>query len=191
METARKELGRLQGEKILLFFGFVREYKGLRYLLDAMPHICNRLSNVKLLIAGSFGKDKDKYMQLIRENRIEDCVVITDHYVPDAEVETYFAASDIVVLPYESATQSGIVQVAYGFEKPVIVTNVGGLPEAVTNEKTGYVVEPFSAGQIAEAVIRFFEMGKAREMQENIRREAGCFSWNRLREQIEAIEGAI
>ena len=190
-EAARAKLGRGRVEKILLFFGFVREYKGLRYLLDAMQHICSRVSNVKLLIVGSFGEDKDSYLQMIRKNRIEDCVVLTDGYIPDEEVETYFAASDIVVLPYESATQSGIVQLAYGFEKPVIVTNVGGLPETVTDGKTGYVIEPFSAGQIAEAVVRFFETGKAGEMQENIRREAGRFTWERLREQIEAVAEAI
>lgn len=191
MEAAREKLGCTPQDKILLFFGFVREYKGLKYLLGAMPYIRERFPEIKLLIAGSFGRDKDRYIHLIREKRIESYVMVIDRYIPDEEVGTYFAASDLVVLPYESATQSGIVQIAYGFEKPVVVTNVGGLPEVVTDEKTGYVVEPFCEKQIAEAVVRFFETGKAQEMRDHIRQESDRFSWERLREQIEAIDEAI
>ena len=128
---ARDELHKSQDEKLLLFFGFVREYKGLKHLLNAMPKVQEKTGDVKLMVVGSFGEDKEEYMRLIRENHIEDLVEVIDGYTPDNEVEKYFAACDAVVLPYESATQSGIVQIAYGFEKPVIVTNVGGLPDVV------------------------------------------------------------
>ena len=115
-EQARKELGEGQETKLLLFFGFVREYKGLKHLLKAMPQVKEKLDNVKLMVVGSFGEDKADYRNLINGMQIEDCVEVVDGYTPDNEVEKYFAASDMVVLPYESATQSGIVQIAYGFE---------------------------------------------------------------------------
>ena len=106
-------------EKILLFFGFVREYKGLKHLLRAMPKITNQVENLRLFVVGDFGEDRDQYMELIREKKIENAVEVVEGYIPDKEVEKYFAACDLVVLPYESATQSGIVQIAYGFRTPV------------------------------------------------------------------------
>ena len=183
-EDARSELGRTNDEKLLLFFGFVREYKGLRHLLDAMKIIKDRLKDVHLIIAGSFGDDKESYMKLIKDNGVEGITEVSDGYTPDSEVEKYFAACDIVVLPYESATQSGIVQIAYGFGRPVIVTNVGGLPDVVTDRKTGYVVEPKSPQAIAEAVEDFLANGRSREFEEHIREEAYRFSWERLSEKI-------
>ena len=183
-EDARNELGRTNDEKLLLFFGFVREYKGLRHLLDAMKIIKDRLKNVHLIIAGAFGDDKESYMKLIKDNGIEGITEVSDGYTPDSEVEKYFSACDIVALPYESATQSGIVQIAYGFGKPVLVTNVGGLPDVVTDRKTGYVVEPKSPQAIAEAVEDFFANGRSREFEEHIREEAYRFSWERLSEKI-------
>lgn len=187
-EQAREKLQRGVEERILLFFGFVREYKGLKHLLKAMPKIRDRLINVKLMIVGAFGDDKDYYMQLIQEERIEDCIEVADGYIPDDEVEKYFAACDLVVLPYESATQSGIVQIAYGFERPVIVTNVGGLPDVVTHEKTGYVVEAGNPEHLANAVIRFFEGDKAEQMQNYVKQEAYRFAWDRMREKIEELQ---
>lgn len=130
----------------MLFFGFVREYKGLKHLLRAMPKITEQVKNLRLFVVGDFGEDRDQYMELIREKKIEDAVEVVEGYIPDKEVEKYFAACDLVVLPYESATQSGIVQIAYGFRKPVLVTNVGGLPDVVTDGKTGYVVESKNPG---------------------------------------------
>ncbi len=183
-EQARQELHRSSEERLLLFFGFVREYKGLKHLLYAMPEIRNQIDHVKLLVVGSFGDDKDAYMKIIKEQKITDCVEVIDGYVPDNEVEKYFAASDLVILPYESATQSGIVQIAYGFEKPVIVTNVGGLPDVVADGKTGYVVETKNPTRLAEAVIRFYSEDKEKEFVENIRKEAYQFSWERMTEAI-------
>lgn len=186
-EQAREKLQKRPDERLLLFFGFVREYKGLKHLLKAMPEIRDKLGNIKLMIVGSFGDDKDQYMQLIREEQIEDCIEVEDGYVANDEVEKYFAACDLVVLPYESATQSGIVQIAYGFEKPVVVTDVGGLPDTVADGRTGYVVEAGKSERIADAVIRFFEEDKAEEMQGYVKQEAYRFAWDRMREKIEEL----
>jgi len=174
--------------KILLFFGFVREYKGLKYLLYAMPDIKKAFIGVKLLIVGSFGNNKEGYMEIIRNKGIADCVAVVDCYIPDNEVEKYFAASNLVVLPYESATQSGIVQIAFGFEKPVIVTDVGGLPDVVEDGKTGYVVESKSPEALVEAVVKYFAQGKEEEFVENVRKEAYRFSWERMAEKIESLQ---
>lgn len=182
---ARKELGESQDTKLLLFFGFVREYKGLKHLLKALPLVKEKLDRVKLMVVGSFGDDKADYMNLISGMQIEDCVEVIDEYTPDNEVEKYFAACDVVVLPYESATQSGIVQIAYGFEKPVIVTDVGGLPDVVTDGKTGYVVDAGKPVELARAIVNFYMRGAEHEFQKNVKQEAYRFSWERLREAIE------
>lgn len=181
---AREELGERQDTKLLLFFGFVRDYKGLKHLLKAMPKVKEKLRNVKLMVVGSFADDKSDYVQFISDMHIDDCVDIKDGYTPDNEVEKYFAACDVVVLPYESATQSGIVQIAYGFEKPVIVTNVGGLPDVVTDGKTGYVVESGKPEALAEAIVKYFESENEKEFIENVRKEEYRFSWDRMVENI-------
>ena len=185
-QEGRKLLHMNSDEKVLLFFGFVREYKGLKHAINAMPGIVERLSNVKLLIVGDFGSNKQDYLDLIAQNCVEDFIEIHDGYIPDQEVEKYFAACDLTVLPYESATQSGIVQIAFSFEKPVLVTNVGGLPDVVINDKTGYIVEPKKPEAIAEAVIDFFEKGKGTVFEEYVRKESYRFSWERMVETIES-----
>jgi len=174
-------------DKVLLFFGFIREYKGLKHLIKAMPIIKERFSDARLLIVGDFGEDKQNYLELIAENRVETVIDIYDGYIPDREVEKYFAACDLVVLPYESATQSGIVQIAYGFEKPVIVTDVGGLPDVVTDGKTGYVVSAKKPEKLAEAVIRYYENEMEEEFVNGVKEEAYRFSWDRMVETIEKI----
>lgn len=188
-EQARRELRKDSELRQLLFFGFVREYKGLKYLLMAMPAIKKRLQNINLMVVGSFAGDKGEYLQLISELQIENCVELIDEYIPDNEVEKYFAASDIVVLPYISATQSGIVQIAYGLGKPVIVTNVGGLPDVVLDGRTGYIVEAGKAEEISEAVIDFYIKNREEEMCEYVRKEAYRFDWERMREKIEELLG--
>ncbi len=193
---AREKLGLSMDEKVLLFFGFVRPYKGLKYLIAAMPKIKEQLGNVKLLIVGEFGsaEDKERYENQIKElaetnkgtvKELETSIVIYDGYMPDREVEKYFAACDMVVLPYESATQSGIVQIAYGFGKPVTVTNVGGLPDVVSDGRTGYVVPPQDEKALAEAVVRYFAEDKEAEFTGNIAAEAYRFSWERMGEVVE------
>lgn len=186
-EQARQELRKFNDEKLLLFFGFIREYKGLKHLLYAMPLIKEKLGNIKLMVVGSFGDDKEDYIQIIKDNQIEGCVEIIDSYTPDNEVEKYFAACDLVVLPYESATQSGIVQIAYGFEKPVIVTDVGGLPDVVTDGKTGYVVESKNPCKLADVVEQYFTENKEEEFVKNVREEAYRFDWERMVEKVERL----
>lgn len=175
--------------EILLFFGFIRKYKGLKHLLRAMPKILKERPTVHLLIVGEFFEgDKADYMELIVQSGISvNALTLVDGYLPDKEVEPYFTACDLVVLPYESATQSGIVQIAYGFEKPVVATAVGGLPEVVLDGKTGFVVPSLDDEALANAVIRFFNEKKAADFQEGIRQEAYKYSWDRMNEAIEAL----
>lgn len=186
-ETAREKLHLPKEEKVLLFFGFVREYKGLKWLIKAMPLIIERLSDIKLLIVGDFGTDKDSYLSLIEECRIANAIEIYDGYIPDGEVEKYFAACDLVVCPYESATQSAIVQIAYGFEKPVIATNVGGLPEVVEDNRTGFIVESKTPWMLADKICEFYEKDKEKEFHEYIVKEAYKFSWERMREVVQEL----
>ena len=181
---ARDRLHIAQDEKVLLFFGYVREYKGLKYLLRAMPMIIRAEDRVRLWVVGEFGADREEYHKLIKELRIQDYVRVTDTYTPDREVEQYFAMADLVVLPYISATQSGIVQIAYGFEKPVIVTNVGGLPDVVEDGKTGYVIEPGKPEEIAHAVVRFYREDQEETFVNHIKQEAYRFSWERMEEVV-------
>lgn len=186
-EQARGLLNIPENQKVLLFFGFVRPYKGLRYLIEALPEVIKALPDIRLMIVGEFaGEDeKNQYLQQIREAGMTDYVQIEDGYIPDQEVEKYFAACDMVVLPYESATQSGIVQIAYGFEKPVVVTAVGGLPDVVTDQETGYIVPPCNPGKLAEGIIRYYHDHMEERFHENIQKEANRFSWERMTEVID------
>lgn len=184
-KDGRDQLGIKATERVLLFFGFVRKYKGLIHLLRAMPIVREKLPDIKLLIVGDFYEDKLFYVNSIKELNIENCVKIHEGYIPDKEVEKFFAASDLVVLPYESATQSAIVQIAYGFEKPVIATNVGGLPEVVLDRKTGYIVESQNSTVLAQQIIRFFKENKASEFHQGIKEESYRYSWERMAETVE------
>ena len=171
---------------IILFFGFVREYKGLKYLIEALPEIILK-TNVTLLIVGEFWKNKNEYLDLINNLGIKDKTIIVDEYVPNEEVGFYFSAADLVVQPYVSATGSGIIQIAFGFNKPVIATNVGSLSEVVENGKTGYLVPPASSHDLAEAIIKFFRDGHFDEFSNNVRQEKYKFSWDRIVDVIEKL----
>lgn len=186
-KEARSLLSIPDDEKVLLFFGFVRKYKGLKHIINALPAITEQIPDVKLYIVGDFDGDKEQYLEQIQSLHTENSVRIFDNYIPDNEVEKFFASCDLVVLPYESATQSGIVQIAYGFRKPVVVTNVGGLPEVVEDGKTGYVVETGNVSQLAAAVIRFFSEQKADEFEQNVMNEEYKYSWERMVEIVEQI----
>lgn len=186
-KEARKQLGIGPEEKMLLFFGFVRPYKGLMYLLEALPVIRNKLPEARLWIVGDFGETRAEYLEKISQLQLEAAVQIVGGYVPDREVEPYFAASDLVVLPYVSATQSGIVQIAYGFQKPVVATDVGGLPEVVLDGRTGYIARPRDPVDFAEKVVMFFERDKGEEFSANVAAEAGKYSWEVMVENIEKL----
>lgn len=188
-ERARELLDITEKEKVLLFFGFVREYKGLKYLIQALPRITERCEDVRLFVVGDFGgaENREAYERLMEENGVRSHITICDGYIPDREIEKFFAACDLVVLPYVSATQSGIVQIAYGFEKPVVVTNVGGLPDVVEDGKTGYVVEPENSTALADAVVRYFKENRKEEFEENVKKEAYRFDWDRMVETVERL----
>lgn len=188
-ERARELLDITEKEKVLLFFGFVREYKGLKYLIQALPRITERCEDVRLFVVGDFGgaENREAYERLMEENGVRSHITICDGYIPDREIEKFFAACDLVVLPYVSATQSGIVQIAYGFEKPVVVTNVGGLPDVVEDGKTGYVVEPQNPMVLADAVVRYFKENRKEEFEENVKKEAYRFDWDRMVETVERL----
>lgn len=185
MARGRELLGIKAEEHVILFFGFVREYKGLKHLLSALPELKEKDEKIKLLVVGDFGDDEPEYQTMIDRLGVRDTLEIHKGYIPDKEVEKYFAASDLVVLPYESATQSGIVQIAYSFEKPVVVTDVGGLPDVVADNLTGYVVPSKSPEALADKIGEFFAYKKADTFKEHIKQEAYKFSWERMRENIE------
>jgi glycosyltransferase involved in cell wall biosynthesis len=183
---ARAKLGLDQDERVILFFGLVREYKGLRYLVQAVPEVLKSL-DATLMVAGEFYESYDKYVRLTSELGVEGKVHLRNEYIPNEDVADYFLAADVVVLPYISATQSGIAQIAYGLDRPVITTNVGGLPETVKDGITGYIVPPLNSSAIAQAIVRFFQEDKADEFVRNIREFREVFSWDRMVEAIEAL----
>ena len=167
--------------RYVLFFGFIRAYKGLDLLIDAFADARLREAGVKLLVAGEFYGDSAPYLNRIKELGIDDRVVLCTDFIPDGEVNRYFSAADIVAQPYKTATQSGVTQIAFHFEKPMLVTNVGGLPEIVPDGKIGYVVEPDSK-QIADALHRFFSEHKQEEFEQNVREEKKKYAWSRFTE---------
>lgn len=171
---------------VLLFFGFVRKYKGLHILIEAMESIPEV---VHLNIVGDFGNAKAKYMRLIEDRHLSDRISVKDGYIPDKEVGEYFDRCDAVVLPYLDATQSGIAQIAFGFEKPVIATRVGGLPEVVIDGETGVLCEPGNAQELAKAIQRFYELKKEVDFKQNIQNDAVRFSWNRMVKTISELSG--
>jgi glycosyltransferase involved in cell wall biosynthesis len=185
-KSAREKLG-FSDEKIILFFGFVRRYKGLLYLIEALPLILARLK-VRLLIVGEFWQDKKRCLQLIRKTGVEQHVTVIDRYVPNEDMPGYFYASDLVILPYTSVTGSGLLQLAYAFGRPVVTTTIGDFPEIVADKKTGFLVAPRSAKGIADAVVDFYENHDGEEMSARIKKEQDRFSWDHL---IRAIEGFV
>jgi D-inositol-3-phosphate glycosyltransferase len=174
-KEAKKRLDLPENAQILLFFGFIRAYKGLDLLLEALGKVCTE--NLHLVVAGERYEEWKPYQDIIDKLNIAENVHLFPDFIPSEEVKIYFSAADLVVQPYKSATQSGISQIAYHFEKPMIVTNVGGLSEIVKNGVSGYVVEPNSA-EIAVAIDDFFENKK--DWSAGIREEKSKFSWENL-----------
>lgn len=163
----------------LLFFGFIRDYKGLDLLVQAFADQRLRKFPVKLLIAGEFYSSPEPYLKLIRDSQLDDLVELRTDFIPDDQVNLYFSAADMVVQPYKSATQSGVTQIGYHFNKPMLVTNVGGLSEIIPDKKIGYVVEPESAA-IANALVDFFENRRKEVFELNIVEEKKKFSWKNM-----------
>lgn len=175
-DEACKTLGLNPANKYVLFFGFIRKYKGLDILLEAMGDQRVKDAGIKLIVAGEFYGDKDFYLELIDQYSLHHDIHLFTEFIPNDEVRLYFGAADLIVQPYRTATQSGITQVAYHFEKPMVVTNVGGLAEVVPDGKVGYVTDP-DAGSIANAILKFFEPGAIPDLQQNLLEEKKKYSW--------------
>lgn len=189
-EEALKKLDLDPGYKYLLFFGFIREYKGLDWLLTAFADPRLRDFRIKLLVAGEYYTSSQKYEEIIRDKQIEEHVILHTHFIADDLVPYYFSAADLIVQPYKSATQSGVTQVAYHFEKPILVTDVGGLGEIVPDKKVGYTVSP-DPGSIAEALVDFFENDRSEKFIENLRAEKSRFSWEKMIETFDKLDNEI
>jgi glycosyltransferase involved in cell wall biosynthesis len=183
---ARKRLN-IKTDRVILFFGFIRPYKGLKYLIEALPEVLREM-DVLLLIAGEFWKKKEDYESQIARCNLRGKVKIADRYIPDEEVGIYFSAADIVVLPYVSVTGSGIVPLAFEQEKPVIVSDVGALAEIVEDNKTGFLVPPKDSQAIARAIVAFYKEDKDKEFIENVKKKRGKFSWEKMVEIIETFK---
>lgn len=180
--SARAHLGLGPGEEVALFFGYVRRYKGLDVLLSAWPRVRERRP-VTLLVAGEFYDDPAPYRAQARAAGGEPHVRLFDRYLPDDEVEAVFRAADVAVLPYRSATQSGVTHVAYALGVPVITTDVGGLAETVAAGETGLVVPPGDPATLADAVVRFFEQRMGERMRPALEALRRTHSWDTLAEQ--------
>lgn len=176
---ARNKLEIGADENVLLFFGYIRKYKGLHVLLDAVKDALTRLK-LRLLVVGEFYDNETDYREQIRKLGLEKYVRVVSDYVPNDEVATYFSAADAVVLPYLDATQSGIAQIAYNFSKPVITTDVGGLAEIVFDGKTGLVVTPNSPGKLSAAIVKFFSEGLAAKFSAGVSEQKKLYSWDNL-----------
>jgi len=183
-EEARNKLGIDQKDKIILFFGFIRKYKGLDILLNAVKILKSdiNIQNLKLLIAGEFYEDQKNYEELLNDPSLKDHLILHTRFIPDSDVKYYLCAADCVVQPYRSATQSGVTPLAYHFEKPMIVTNVGGLPSLVPDKKVGLIAEP-NAESLAEKIKEYFELGEEFFLP-HLRQEKKKYSWKVMTEAI-------
>ncbi len=163
----------------LLFFGFIRAYKGLDLLIEAFSDKRLRNRKLKLIIAGEFYEDDTVYRDLIKKKNLENDIIFFDHFIKDEEVPLFFSAADLVVQPYKNATQSGVTQIAFYFDKPMLVTDVGGLKEIVRDGKCGYVVKPLPEF-IAEAILDYFENSRQLIFTEGVKLEKDKFSWDKM-----------
>jgi glycosyltransferase involved in cell wall biosynthesis len=177
--AALDKLGLPKDKKYIMFFGFVRDYKGLDLLLEAFADSRFRDNGYKLIIAGEYYSNKEKYQELIKKLDLNKEIYQFDKFIADSEVAHYFNACDLLVQPYKTATQSGVTQIAYHFNKPMIVTNVGGLSEMCPDGKVGYVVDP-NPKAIADSILRFYNNTDHEAMQQSMKEEKKKYSWEIL-----------
>ncbi|MFD3000593.1 glycosyltransferase [Pontibacter toksunensis] len=180
---ARQALNLAEQGKYVLFFGFIRAYKGLDLLLEAFSDQRIKALGLKLVIAGEFYEDAIPYENIIAKHQLEPFLVRATGFIPNSKVRDYFCAADVVVQPYKSATQSGVSQIAYHFNKPMIVTDVGGLAELVPDEKVGYVVQP-DAASLANAIVRYFDEDNEEMFLRNIELQKQKFSWHAMTQAV-------
>jgi glycosyltransferase involved in cell wall biosynthesis len=175
-QEARLKLHLKQDDRVILFFGLIRKYKGLDLLIEAFSLLKASPHN-KLLIAGEFYEDKQPYFDLISKYKLEEQIILLNQFIPNDDVKYYFSAADIVALPYRSATQSGVTQVSFHFEVPTLVTNVGGLGEIIPHNVAGYVVEP-KPQAIASSLEDYFENKKEQAFTEGMKQEKQKYEWS-------------
>jgi len=185
-QEAKKKLGLNPNDSYLLFFGFIRRYKGLDLLLEAMSDAKIKNRNVKVIVAGEYYEDAAYYNDKIKEYGIGEKVVLQTDYIPSDMVKYYFCAADMIVQPYRSATQSGVTQIAYHFDKPMLVTDVGGLSEIVPDGKVGYVVQP-DATAIANGINDFYDNSRESLFSANVKEEKKRFQWDSFAGAIEGL----
>ena len=178
-EEACQALNLNPENQYMLFFGLVRAYKGLDLLLDAFGKVKDQLPDLRLIVAGEFYEDEEKYRAQLYFNKLNDRVIIHNNFIADADLCKYFGAADLIVQPYKSATQSGVTQVAFHFEKPMLVTNVGGLGEIVHDHKMGYAVEP-NAEAIAEAITDYYTNNRQADYTQYLIQQKENYSWSGL-----------
>jgi glycosyltransferase involved in cell wall biosynthesis len=187
-EEACRTLGLAPHYRYLLFFGFIRDYKGLDWLLTAFADARLRDKNLRLLVAGEFYNNEQQYRDLVAQLGIDDEIVWRTEFIADSQVRYYFGAADLIVQPYKTATQSGVTQVAYHFEKPMLVTRVGGLPEIVPDGRVGYAVEP-NPTAIADALVDFVTVDHSETFAAGIREEKAKYAWSNMsRAVLEVLE---
>lgn len=186
-QEALGQLGLREGQRYVLFFGFIRDYKGLDLLLQAMADERMEPLGVKLIVAGEFYGDPKPYHDLIARLDLSSRVAMHTDFIPDHEVNRYFCAADLVAQPYKTATQSGVTQIAFHFERPMLVTNVGGLPEIVPDCKVGFVVEP-QAQAIADAIVRYFSEDWQQRLTEGVRQEKQKYLWTNMTQSINNLQ---
>jgi glycosyltransferase involved in cell wall biosynthesis len=186
-ELSRKELNILSNDKILLFFGYVRKYKGLDLLISALPEAIKLFPELKLLIVGEFYDDVSTYLTQIEKLGLKDNIILVNKFVPNEEVGKYYLASDVLVLPYRSATQSAVLNVAYSFGKPAIATNVGGLSEFIKDNYTGIIVDPGNPQAISKGIVRYFEVAQKIDFKSNIKKYLSESDFTKLPELFEQI----
>ncbi len=186
--VALQKLGLDPSFRYMLFFGFIRDYKGLDLLLKAMADPRIAKLPIRLIVAGEYYGNQEFYENLIQKEGIAEQLILKTDFIPHDDVGQYFCASDLVVQTYKSATQSGISQLAYHFEKPMVVTAVGGLPEIVEDGVAGYVV-PVEVSAIADAIVDFFENDRKTQLERGVRENKKLFSWTNMVEGIEELLG--
>lgn len=182
--TSREKLGLDVNGKYLLFFGFVRKYKGLDIMLDVMADKRIQDLGIKLIVAGEFYDNKEEYISQIDVLGIKDSIILKSDFIPEEKVKDYFCASDMITQTYRTATQSGVTQIAYHFERPMLVTNVGGLAEIVPHNKVGYVCD-IDIKQISNSIVEFYTENKEKEFSDNTKEEKKRFTWKVLVEGID------
>jgi D-inositol-3-phosphate glycosyltransferase len=171
------------GFSYLLFFGFIRDYKGLDILLEAFSDERLKTKKLKLIVAGEFYENEASFKRRVRESGLEDDIILYDHYIKNEDVALFFCASNLVVQPYKSATQSGVSQIAYYFDTPVLVTDVGGLKEIIPHGKCGYVVEP-DPQKIADSILDYFENSREKTFSDCVKKEKEKYSWKNITDAI-------